>query len=50
MILKLKFGQYFAADAWLRLCPFSLVEILRLGLVKILKFSENADAWLRFRS
>ena len=36
-IVKLMFGQYFTADAWLRL--WSLVETLKLvGLVKILKF------------
>ena len=35
-ILKLKFGQYFAADAWLRLRSWIFVNILKLGLVKIL--------------
>ena len=42
----------FAADAWLRLWSLILVEILRLGLVKILKFkfSQDADIWLRFWS
>ena len=51
-ILMLKFGQYFAADAWLRLWSFILVEILKLGLVKILKlkFSRNAEIWLGFWS
>ena len=41
--------QYFAADRWLRLLRLFLVEILKLGLVKILefKFSLNADAWSR---
>ena len=34
-ILKLKFGQSFAADGWLRLWSLILVEILKLGLVKI---------------
>ena len=44
-ILKLKFGHYFAADAWLWLWSSILVEILNLGLVKIfkLKFFQNAD-------
>ena len=48
----------FAADAWLRLWSLILVEILKLGLVKILKFSGKilklkfsqyfaADPWLR---
>ena len=32
--LKLKFGQYIAADAWLWLLSSILVEILKLGLVK----------------
>ena len=35
MILKLKFGQYFTADVWLRLWSWILVEILRLSLVKM---------------
>ena len=35
-ILKLKLGQYFAADVWLRLWSLILVKILKLGLVKIL--------------
>ena len=30
--MKLKFGQYFAADVWLRLRS----NILKLGLIKIL--------------
>ena len=33
--MKLKFGQYFAADVWLRLRSWILVNILKLGLVKI---------------
>ena len=51
-ILKLNFGQYFAADAWLRLWSSILVEIPKLGLVKIMKFkfSRNAEIWLRFWS
>ena len=49
-ILKLKFSQYFAADPWLRLWRLFLVEILKLCLVKVLKFSRNADIWLRFWS
>ena len=40
----LKFGQYFAADVWLRLCSWILVKILNLGLVKILKFKFKQDA------
>ena len=32
---KLKFGQYFAADVWLRLQSWILVKIFNLGLVKI---------------
>ena len=51
-ILKLNFGHYFAADAWLWLWSSFLVEILKLGLVKILKFNfwRNAEVWLRFWS
>ena len=40
-ILKLKFSQYFAADPWLRLWGLFLVEILKLRLVKILKFKNS---------
>ena len=36
--MKLKFGQFFAVDFWLRLWSLILVEILKLALVKILKF------------
>ena len=45
--MKLNFCQYFAVDVRLRSC--SHVEILRLGLVKILnfKFVGDADVWLR---
>ena len=51
-IMKLKFGRSFAADAWLWLWSSILVEILKLGLVKIYKFKfcRNADVWLRFWS
>ena len=35
-ILKLKFGQNFAADVWLRLQSWILVKIMKLGLVNIL--------------
>ena len=44
--------QYFAAHRWLRIWRLFLVEILKLGLVKILKFkfSRNAEIWLRFWS
>ena len=51
-ILKLQFSQYFATDPWLRLWRLFLVEILKLGLVRILKFkfSRNADIGLRFWS
>ena len=49
-ILKLKFGHYFAADAWLWLWSSILLEILKLGLVKIFefKFCRNANVWLIF--
>ena len=57
--MKLKFGHYFAADAWLKLRSFISVEILNPSLVKILKFKfgTNADigydfdidAWSNFR-
>ena len=51
-ILKLKFGHYFATDACLWLWSSILVEILKLGLVKIYKFKfcRNADVWLKFWS
>ena len=45
-ILKLKFGQYFAADVWLKLWSWILVMILNLGLVKILSLS--LDEVLKF--
>ena len=50
--MKLKLTQYFATDPWLRLRKLFLVEILKLCLVKILKFqlSRNADIWLSFLS
>ena len=32
---EVKFGHYFAADAWLWLQSLILVKILKLGLVKI---------------
>ena len=48
----MKFDEYFAADAWFRLGSLILIEILKLGLVKILefKFNQNADVWYIFRS
>ena len=51
-ILKLNFGHYFATDAWLWLWSSILVEILKLGLIKIFKFKfcRNADVWLMFWS
>ena len=45
-ILKLKFGQYFAADVWLRLQSWILVKILNLGLV--LNRDSKIDVWSRF--
>ena len=39
MILKLKFGEYFAADVWMRLRSYILVKIMKLDLVKILSLS-----------
>ena len=45
-ILKLKFGQYFAADVWLRLRSWILVNILKLGLLKI--FTLDLVAMLMF--
>ena len=36
---ELKFGHYFAADVWLWLLSSILVEILKLGLVKIFSLS-----------
>ena len=49
-ILKMKFRRDCEADAWLSLGSLILVEILELGLVKILKFkfSGDADVWVRF--
>ena len=52
-VLRQDFEAEVAADPWLRLWRLFLVEILRLHLVKILKFkilSQNADIWLRFWS
>ena len=48
-VFKLEFGQYFAADVLQRLWSWILVEILKLGLVKILKlkFYGEVDVWLR---
>ena len=45
-ILKLKFGQYFAADVWLRLQSWILVKILNLGLM--LNRDSKIDVWSRF--
>ena len=52
-----EFGQYFAADVWLRLWSWILVEILKVGLLKILCLSLvemlmfgldlEVDSWLR---
>ena len=61
-ILKLKFGQYFAAVIWLRLWSWILVEIQKLGLVKIFELSfveifdilklvlgpDSEDVWSKF--
>ena len=57
-ILKLKFGQYFAPDVWWRLRRWILVNILKLGLVKILTldlvkmlmfgWDFEINAWSRF--
>ena len=44
-ILKLKFGQYFAADVWLRLQSWILVKILNLGLM--LNRDSKIDVWSR---
>ena len=44
--LKMNFGQYFSADVWLRLWSWISVEILKLGLVQILKFKFCGDASL----
>ena len=51
-VLRQDFEAEVAADPWLRLWRLFLVEILRLRLVKILKFkiSQNADIWLMFWS
>ena len=55
--MKLKFGQYFAADVWLRLQSWILVNILKLGLVKIftLDFFEmllcyEVESWSSFEA
>ena len=45
-ILKLKFGQYFAADVWFRL-RIRILEA-RFGQDFKFKFSRDADVWLRF--
>ena len=53
----MKFGCYFAADAWLWLWNSILVKIPKLGLVKILKLilklvlgQDSEDVWSRFVS
>ena len=38
---KLNYGQHFAADSWLRLWCLILVEVLKLGLVEMLKFGRE---------
>ena len=48
--MKLKFGQYLAVDTWLRLRGLIFVEILKLGLVKILKFRLSTNAEIQSRS
>ena len=45
-ISKLKFGQYFVADAWLRLWNLIFLEILKQGLVEILKFKYCGIAYV----
>ena len=49
-ILQLEFVQHFTADVLYRLWSWILVEILKLGLAKILNFnfSGDADVWMRF--
>ena len=37
--MKLKLGQYFAADVWLTLRSCFLADILKLGLVMILNLN-----------
>ena len=57
-ILKLNFRRDFEARDWSVFCcwcfvhvwSWVLVEILKLGLVKILNISRDADVLLRFRS
>ena len=45
-ILKLKFGQYFAADVWLKLNLGQYSEA-RFGQDFIFRFSRYADVWHR---
>ena len=51
-IVKLRFGQYIDAGAWLKLWGLILVKILKLGFVNTLNFrlSQSVDVWLRFWS
>ena len=46
----LKFGQYFAADVWLRLSKLNLGQDCeaRFGQGLNFTFSRDADVWLRF--
>ena len=50
--MKLKFGQYFAADVWLRLRMTKLnlgqYSEAWFGQDFNLRFSRDADVWLRF--
>ena len=48
--MKLKFGQYFAADVWLRLQRLNLGQDYeaRFGQDFKFKLSRDADVWLRF--
>ena len=49
-ILKLNFGQYFAADVWLRLQTWILVKILSLNLVELLMFDWDFEVMLNWDS
>ena len=46
--MNLKFGQYFAADVWLRFRSILEYSEARFGQDFNFRFSRNADVWLRF--
>ena len=48
--MKLKFGQYLAADVWLRFTKLNRGQDdeARFGQDLMFRFGRDADVWLRF--